>query len=293
MQNPQSRTAARTPPGAQPSVPPMFATPAQTLPTPTSHPRRLSYDYSAGFARPVYATGTVEQPDTYTQTDHEVWRALVERQDRVLENRAAPLYLEGRRKLGLDSPTIPRFSDLSKILKAATGWELVAVEGLLPGEVFFRYLTERRFPVTWWIRSPEEMDYLPEPDLFHDLYGHVPMFMNQDFADFVCLYGQTSERIAGNAEIAAQLDRLYWYTVEFGLMGTPEHPVISGAGILSSAAESVYATDSPKAERVMFDLDEVLHRPYRIDQMQDRYFVIDDFSRWVQSVRPALEAMGR
>lgn len=259
-----------------------------------STPRRLSYDYSEGFAKPVYATEVVEQPwESYTEEDHQTWRTLFERQEKVLLARAAPLYLESRKLLGLESNQIPKFEALNQKLQKATGWTIVGVDGLLPGDVFFKLLTEKRFPVTWWIRSPEQLDYLPEPDLFHDLYGHVPMLMNPDFANFVQVYGQTSERIKGDLNLEAQLSRLYWYTVEFGLMGTPANPLISGAGILSSKTESEYATDSPIPVRLPFDLEEVLERPYRIDTFQDCYFLIEDFGAWYRQVKPVLENMGR
>lgn len=256
-------------------------------------PRRLDYDYSEGFAKPIYATGLVEQPwDSYTETDHEVWRTLFKRQEEILNHRAASLYLKGRDELGLDPFQIPKFEEINQKLKKASGWELVGVEGLLPGNAFFNLLIERKFPVTWWIRTPNQMDYLSEPDLFHDLYGHVPMLMDKTFADFVCLYGQAAKRVAGQKKLEEELTRLYWFTVEFGLMGNLEKPLISGAGILSSKTESEYATDSKEPRRLPFDLNVVTQKTYRIDIFQDTYFVIEDFDQWYKKVKPFLETIG-
>lgn len=255
-------------------------------------PRRLNYDYSEGYAKPIYATGLVEQPwENYTPSEHQIWQTLFERQEKVLQKRASPLYLKGRAQLDLNPYQIPKFEDINQKLRPITGWQIKGVEGLLPGQVFFQLLSQRIFPVTWWIRGAEQLDYLPEPDLFHDIYGHVPLLTDPDFAEFILLYSKAAQQIQGNLEMEEQLNRLYWYTVEFGLMGSPQKPVISGAGILSSKTESEYATDSPQAERRPFDLQEVLHRPYRIDVFQDCYFVIDNFQTLIQIMKDYLEKL--
>jgi phenylalanine-4-hydroxylase len=230
-------------------------------------------------ARPDYA---IEQPlDKYTAADHALWRALFERQAGLLEGRACAEYLEGLQRLGVAAEGIPDFRRLNETLSRATGWELVAVPGLVPDPVFFEHLAQRRFPTTWWIRKPEQMDYLQEPDVFHDLYGHVPLLMDPVFADYMQAYGRGGMKAQRLGEIA-HLARLYWYTVEFGLIRDATAPSgmrIYGSGILSSKAESIYCLESPAPNRVEFDLMRVMRTKYRIDTFQKTYFVIDSFQQ--------------
>jgi phenylalanine-4-hydroxylase len=237
-------------------------------------------------ARPDY---TIEQPlEKYTAADHALWRALFERQAGLLEGRACSEYLEGLRGLGVAAEGIPDFRRLNEALSRATGWKLVAVPGLVPDPVFFEHLAHRRFPTTWWIRKPEQMDYLQEPDVFHDLYGHVPLLMNPVFADYMQAYGRGGMKAERLGEIA-HLARLYWYTVEFGLIrdaAAPGGMRIYGSGILSSKAESIYCLDSPAPNRVEFDLLRVMRTKYRIDTFQKTYFVIDSFKRLFAATRP-------
>lgn len=230
---------------------------------------------------PIYATGTVEQPwQDYSQTDHAVWQQLCERQREVLPGRACDAFLRGLETLRIPTDRIPRFADLNPRLQAATGWTLVAVEGLLPEEDFFRHLAAREFPVTWWIRTPEQLDYLTEPDLFHDLYGHVPLLVDPVFADYMCAYGKGGLKALGIGPLALQqLARLYWYTVEFGLIRTDAGLRIYGSGILSSAGESRYALESDSPNRIGFDMERVMRTHYRIDSFQQSYFVIDSFQQ--------------
>lgn len=232
---------------------------------------------------------TIEQPvGKYTEEDHAVWRALFERQARILPGRACAEYLEGLRGLGVAADGIPEFRRLNGILSRATGWELVAVPGLVPDAVFFEHLAHRRFPTTWWIRKREQMDYLQEPDVFHDLYGHVPLLMNPVFADYMQAYGRGGMKAERLGEIA-HLARLYWYTVEFGLIRDASAPGglrIYGSGILSSKAESIYCLDSGAPNRVGFDLLRVMRTRYRIDTFQKTYFVIDDFAQLFAATRP-------
>jgi phenylalanine-4-hydroxylase len=231
---------------------------------------------------------TMEQPwEEYTEADHAVWRALFHRQARLLPGRACAEYLEGLQGLGVAADGIPEFRRLNEILFRATGWKLVAVPGLVPDPVFFAHLAERRFPTTWWIRKPEQMDYLQEPDVFHDLYGHVPLLMNPVFADYMQAYGRGGMKAERLGEIA-HLARLYWYTVEFGLIRDASAPGgmrIYGSGILSSQAESIYCLDSPAPNRVGFDLLRVMRTRYRIDTFQKTYFVIDSFAQLFAATR--------
>ncbi len=237
---------------------------------------------------PVYATGVVEQPwDSYTRSEHDVWDTLFKRQRELLPGRACREFLDGVERFGLGAGGIPKFSDLNKVLARATGWELVGVEGLLPDEVFFDHLANRRFPVTWWIRKPDQMDYLSEPDLFHDMFGHVPLLLNPVFADYMQAYGRGGMKaFAIGPEALVNLTRLYWYTVEFGLINTADGMRIYGAGIVSSKGESIYCLDSPAPNRIGFNLERVMSTRYRIDTYQQTYFVIDSFEQLFAATKP-------
>jgi len=223
--------------------------------------------------------------DAYSGEHHAVWRALFERQARLLPGRACGEYLCGLAKLGVAADGIPDFRRLSDILEPATGWRIVAVPGLVPDEIFFRHLAERRFPATNWIRAREQMDYLQEPDVFHDLLGHVPMLIHPVFADYMAAYGRGGLKAAGLGALR-QLARLYWYTVEFGLIRREEGLRIYGAGILSSCTESVYCLEDPAPQRLAFDLMRVMRTEYRIDRFQDTYFVIDGFDQLFAATSP-------
>lgn len=254
-----------------------------------SRPRRLENRISeTGEVIPSYATTVVEQPyEAYVDEDHQIWGDLMHRQEAVLQSRACEEWLAARTRLGLNQGRVPSFNALNKTLGPVSGWELAAVEGLLPGEVFFGLLAERKFPVTWWMRSRAQFEYLPEPDLFHDAYGHVPMLLNPVFGDFVQEYAKAALRARG--EDQERLARLYWFTVEFGLLGTPSSPRIYGAGILSSAGESVHAVDNPEVERALFDPEAAMQQPYQIDKMQPKYFVVKDLHTLYSSVKPILD----
>lgn len=251
-------------------------------------PRRVEHQQTDRGYVPVYATGVVEQPwASYSSTDHAVWRTLFERQRALLPQRACREFLDGVAHFGLGEAGIPKFEDLNRVLGRATGWELVAVEGLLPDEVFFDHLAHRRFPVSWWIRKPEQLDYLAEPDLFHDLFGHVPLLLNPVFADYMQAYGRGGMKAFGiGPEALMNLTRLYWYTVEFGLINTDEGMRIYGAGIVSSKGESIYCLDSSASNRIGFGLERVMNTRYRIDSYQQTYFVIDSFEQLFEATRP-------
>ncbi len=251
-------------------------------------PQRLEHQVTDKGLVPIYATGVVEQAwNRYSAADHAVWAQLYARQREVLQGRACTQFLGAMDALRMDETRIPRFSDLNAILHPATGWQLVAVEGLLPEEDFFRHLAAREFPVTWWIRSQEQLDYLSEPDLFHDLFGHVPLLMNPIFGDYMCAYGRGGLKAVGlGAAALQQLARLYWYTVEFGLIRGPEGLRIYGSGILSSAGESRHALESPAPNRIGFDRDRIMRTRYRIDSYQRGYFVIDSFEQLFDATRP-------
>jgi phenylalanine-4-hydroxylase len=221
---------------------------------------------------------------SYGEEEHATWRILFERQQRLLNGRACREYLDGLRGLGVAAGGIPDFRRLSDALDQATGWRIAAVPGLVPDEVFFALLAERRFPATCFIRRRDQLDYLQEPDVFHDIYGHVPLLMNPVFADYMQAYGRGGLRALRLGHLR-QLARLYWYTVEFGLIGTPDGLRIYGSGILSSAGESVYSLEDARPHRLRFDLRRIMRTRYRIDRYQDTYFVIDGFDQLFAATR--------
>ena len=253
-----------------------------------SQPQRVEHLITDKGSVPVYTTAVVEQPwDSYSATDHSVWRTLFRRQRDILIGRACAEFLASQDEMGIGEDAIPKFSDLNRQLRAKTGWEVIGVEGLLPELSFFEHLANRRFPVTWWIRKPEQLDYLSEPDLFHDLFGHVPLLMNPVFADYMEAYGKGGVRAHGiGPEALAELTRLYWYTVEFGLINTAEGLRIYGSGIVSSGGESRYCLESPAPNRLGFELLRVMGTRYRIDTFQKTYFVIDCFDQLFEATRP-------
>jgi len=251
-------------------------------------PARLENLHTDKGKVPVYATGIVTQPwDDYSATDHDVWRRLYERQRTLLVGRAADEFLAAQDAMGMTPDRIPKFTDMDAALREATGWALVGVEGLLPELDFFDHLANRRFPVTWWIRRPDQVDYIEEPDLFHDLFGHVPLLMNPVFADYMAAYGRGGVKAHGIGPEALQmLTRLYWYTVEFGLIRQKDGLRIYGSGIVSSKGESIYCLDSDAPNRIGFDLERIMRTRYRIDTYQKTYFVIDSFEQLIDATRP-------
>ncbi len=229
---------------------------------------------------------TIEQNwSGYSADEHAIWRLLFDRQQRLLVGRACREYLDGLQGLGVAAGGIPDFRRLSDLLDRATGWRIAAVPGIVPDDVFFALLARRRFPSTCFIRRRDQLDYLEEPDVFHDICGHVPMLMNPVFADYMQAYGEGGLKALRLGHLQ-ELARLYWYTVEFGLIATPEGLRIYGSGILSSAGESVYCLDDPHPHRLRFDLRRVMRTRYHIDRYQQTYFVIDDFAELFAATRP-------
>jgi phenylalanine-4-hydroxylase len=225
-----------------------------------------------------------QQWGRYTAADHALYRRLYERQAAQLPGLACEEFIAAVKHLGAPDH-IPRFDALSETLHRATGWEVVAVPGLIPEEAFFALLAARRFPVTGWIRKPEEFDYVVEPDVFHDLFGHVPLLFNPMFADYMQAYGAGGLK-ASRLEACEYLARLYWYTVEFGLINTPAGLRAYGAGILSSAGELRHSITSPVPQRLPFDLERIMRTRYRIDDYQASYFVIDSFAQLFEATAP-------
>ena len=215
--------------------------------------------------------------DRYTADEHTMWDRLFDRQSQMLQDRAVPAFLEGLDVLKLSKPGIPDFRELSERLQGLTGWRVLAVPGLVPDEVFFRHLANRTFVAGRFIRKPEEINYLEEPDIFHDVFGHVPLLSDPTFADYMQAYGEGGLRSLRFNSLD-HLARLYWYTVEFGLIRDGAALKIYGAGIVSSFGESHFALEDPSPNRIAFDLKRAMRSRYKIDDYQQTYFVIDSFA---------------
>ncbi|MCW5655069.1 phenylalanine 4-monooxygenase [Hydrogenophaga sp.] len=220
----------------------------------------------------------------YTEADHDTYRRLYERQSALLPGLACDAFIDALPSLGVRD-RIPRFEEINERLKPATGWEIVAVPGLIPERPFFDLLAHRRFPVTDWIRTPAEFDYIVEPDVFHDLFGHVPLLFNPVFADYVQRYGAGGLK-AHDLGAGEWLSRLYWYTIEFGLVRQSDGLRAYGAGILSSSSELRYSVTSPRPRRIALELLRCMRTRYKIDDFQATYFVIDSFAQLFEMTAP-------
>lgn len=240
----------------------------------------LRGDYRAADAHYVVAQDWAG----YTPAQHALWRKLYARQEKLLPGRACDLFIDSLLRLDA-SGGIPDFARISDALTKATGWQLVAVPGLVPDQVFFEHLANRRFPVTVWLREPEEFDYIVEPDVFHDFFGHVPLLFNPVFADHLQAYGQGGLKALPLGGLPF-LARLYWYTIEFGLIDSAQGLRAYGAGILSSGGELDYCLTSRKPHRIAFNLERVMCTLYKIDAYQETYFVIRDFEQLFNDTQP-------
>ena len=228
---------------------------------------------------------TIDQGwERYTAEEHGVWKTLFERQGRLLPGRACDEFVRGMSDLPIGPEEIPDFRRLSDILMKRTGWQVVAVPGLVPDDVFFEHLANRRFPSGQFIRKPHQLDYLEEPDVFHDVFGHVPLLMHPVIADYIQAYGVGGLR-AKRLGVLDKLSRVYWYTVEFGLVQQADGLRVYGAGIASSATETVFSLDDSSPNRLRFDLERVMCTHYRIDDFQETYFVIEDLERLLELAR--------
>ena len=228
---------------------------------------------------------SVEQDwPAYTSEEHALYRRLFERQSKLVPHYACPEWISAI--AGLDAANgIPDFEKISLQLKRATAWQIVAVPGLIPDDAFFTHLANRRFPVTVWLRKPEEFDYIVEPDVFHDFFGHVPLLFDRTYADHLYEYGKGGLK-AMRLDSVKMLARLYWYTIEFGLIRTNSGIRAYGAGLLSSGGELAHCVDDPRPRRRAFDLERIMRTEYRIDRYQDSYFVIDSFEQLMRETAP-------
>ena len=253
--------------------------------------QRQRNERSGEAGRPRRPDWTIDQGwDDYTAGEHGVWKTLFERQTRLLVGRACDEFVAGMQALPMRADRIPDFERLSEVLMKRTGWQVVAVPGLVPDDVFFGHLAARRFPAGQFIRKPHELDYLEEPDVFHDVFGHVPMLMNPVIADYIQAYGEGGLR-AQKLGVLSKLARVYWYTVEFGLLRQKEGLRIYGAGIASSRTESAFALDDASPNRIGFDLERVMRTHYRIDDFQESYFVVDDLDELLELARIDFEPL--
>ncbi|WP_394692527.1 phenylalanine 4-monooxygenase [Hyphobacterium sp.] len=245
------------------------------LRVPTTDPI-VQRQVEAGQVRDDY---TIDQCwDEYTDEEHAMWRKLYNRQTEMLGNRAVKEFYDGLDALGLDNTIIPDFRELNPKLEAMTGWKLVTVPGLIPDEPFFTHLANRQFPVGRFIRKPHEIDYLQEPDIFHDVFGHSPLLGLSTFADYMAAYGRGGLRALKYGTLE-NITRLYWYTVEFGLIKQDDALKIYGAGIVSSYSESVFSLEARSPNRIGFDIERIMRAQYRYDDFQQTYFVIDSFEQ--------------
>ena len=220
------------------------------------------------------------QPDSrglvaYTDEENRIWATLYERQDKAIRGKACDEYFQGIDLLGMPKDRIPQLPEISSVLRRETGWEVAYVPALIPFSEFFKLLSERKFPAATFIRTRDELDYLQEPDIFHEIFGHTPLLTNKYFADFTHTYGQLG--LAASKEDRVFLARMYWFTIEFGLIQPPGKPMrIYGGGILSSIGETAYAFDSDKPQHKRFSIMDALRTPYRIDIMQPLYYYLED-----------------
>ena len=221
--------------------------------------------------------------DNYTAEDFEVWKILFNRQIKQFPTHACQAYRDGLKTANFETGIIPRFSETNEILQQATGWQLAVVPGIVPDYTFFELMANKRFPATTWLRKMKELDYLEEPDMFHDVFAHVPLLANQHFVDFLEELSKIGLSYVGNADAIQLLSRVYWFTVEFGLIQEAEGLRIYGAGILSSAGETKFSlSDEPPKHK--FDIEHMLNTPYRKDVFQTEYFITESYEQLYDSI---------
>jgi phenylalanine-4-hydroxylase len=221
--------------------------------------------------------------ENYTTEDKAVWKTLFERQFELLKELAAPEFLNALEKIGFVPDKIPDFAETNAVLKNSSGWTLEVVEGIISESDFFELLSQKRFPATTWLRKMSELDYLPEPDMFHDVFGHVPLLIDKQFSDFFEAFGKLGVKYKDELQIVQMLGRIYWFTIEFGLTKSKNDLRIYGAGILSSHGESKYSISDQPAH-LPFDAPTIMQTHYENDKIQDKYFVIESFEQLYESM---------
>lgn len=226
----------------------------------------------------------IQEYDKYIAEDHEVWSILYHRMMEILPRYSSQAYLDGIQDVGLAGDRIPNFDECNAKLSKITGWKIYVVPGLIDNKPFFEHLSNREFPSSTWLRKKSQLEYLEEPDMFHDIFGHVPLLANIHFANFLTeLAGIALEHI-DNEWAVEILSRLYWYTVEFGLIKEGSGLKVYGAGILSSSGETQYSIDSDIPQRMPYDVKKIFQTPYIKDKFQEQYFVIDSYEQLYKSI---------
>lgn len=228
----------------------------------------------------------------YTSEDQQVWKILFERQIKNLPGAATAEYMKGIPKVAFTADAIPNFDETNQLLNELTGWSLAAVPGIVNDELFFNLMSNRRFPATTWLRKMSQLDYLEEPDMFHDVFAHVPLLSNQMFVDFLEALSKIGRPYVGNAFAIELLSRIYWFTVEFGLIRENGNLRIYGAGILSSAGETAFCLSS-KPQHLPYDVEEIINTPYRKDSFQEKYFIIESYEQLYNSLAEIEEILAR
>ena len=227
--------------------------------------------------------GLTQEYKNYTTEDFEVWKILYERQMPILKEVVAKEYLHGINKIEFTADKIPDIEETNSLLKNQTGWELVVVPGIIKEPDFFTLLSQKKFPATTWLRKKEQLDYLPEPDMFHDVFGHVPLLTNFHFTEFFQNIGLLGVQHLQNEKIIAMLGRLYWFTIEFGLIKTNQAIQIYGAGIISSSSETKFSL-SKEPKHLLYNATTIMHTPYENDHIQDTYYIVDSFEQLYHSI---------
>ena len=231
----------------------------------------------------------IQQYSTYTQDDFEVWKILFNRQIKQLQPLASKAYLKGIKDINFSSDKIPNYQEVNELLMKLTGWQIHVVPGLIDNKPFFELMQNRKFCASTWLRKREQLDYLEEPDMFHDIFGHVPLLSNQSICHFLQELARIALRFIDNPQAIEYIARLYWYTIEFGLIREDGILKIYGAGILSSSGESIYALQSTEPQRIDYNIQQIFDTPYIKEHYQEQYFVVDSYEQLFNSI-PAIES---
>jgi len=226
----------------------------------------------------------IQEYDKYVEEDHEVWSILYKRMMEILPRYATKAYLQGIQEIGLEGHCIPDFNKCNVKLSKITGWEIYVVPGLIDNKPFFQHLSAREFPSSTWLRKKSQLEYLEEPDMFHDIFGHVPLLANIHFANFLAELASIALENIENEWAVEIISRLYWFTVEFGLIREDGALKVYGAGILSSSGETLYSIDSDIPVRSPYNVKTIFATPYIKDKFQEQYFVIDSYEQLYKSL---------
>jgi phenylalanine-4-hydroxylase len=225
-----------------------------------------------------------QEYDKYTSENHQVWNILYDRMMNILPSYATKAYMEGIEIVGFEPHRIPNFKEMNEKLANISGWEVYAVPGLIDNKGFFELLAHKKFPATTWLRTMEQLDYLEEPDMFHDVFGHVPLLANVSFTNFLVELSKIALKHIDNEWAVELISRLYWFSVEFGLILENDEMKVYGAGILSSSGETVYSIDSDIPVRVQYSVKAIFDQPYIKDKFQEKYFVINSYEELFESL---------